>query len=859
MADHRRTFFKAVLLATCVPIPATAWAQESGSVNNAVQSPADPGLDPEGAILVTGRRAADRAALESKRASDAQVDQVRSDDVGRLPDQNVAETLRRLPGLSVANDQGEGRYLTVRGVSPDLLNVTLNGQTAAAPEPEARQVKLDDIPSALIGAVTVVKTLTPDLDANAIAGSANIETVSAFDKRKTFATARAAVGYNRINDTNPIEVDGSFGTLFGPDRQFGIVLAANYSVRRLAPQNLQSGGSWDEVNGFDLPLEQTARQYRTRRKRMGLVANLDWRPTDDVRTFARLLYSKYSDRESRYGFSIELDEDELSNQTADSGDYAEADGARALRSRQEDSDTFTATLGGEFDIGESLLNIEGSYTKANKRDPHRDEWIFEAEELTGSYDLSESIPRYFPDDASFDPSRYEFAETSYESRRAVEKLYQGRVDYRMPIGVGDDSTIKVGAKVVKRDKTSDSDSIIYDGYDGDLTLDQVQGKSAGSIFHGRYEIGATVDREAADNFFEANQDDFEVDVGGSVGDSLAADYRIRERILAGYVMSTLKFGSFTIIPGVRVEHTKSRYAAKAVLDTYDLDDVENDYDTFGSQNYTDWFPGLNLRYDVGQNLVLRAAVTKAIGRPNYEQLAPITVVNTEDNEVELGNPDLEPLRSTNYDLAAEYYIGRSGIISVAAFYKKIKGPIYSATTEESGTFAGQVLEDAQVTRPVNADSATVKGIELNAQYELTFLPQPLDGFAVGGSITFVDSKAKGIPGRIGETLPLANQSDRVASAYLSYEKYGISARVAYTHRSAYLLEPGEEAYDDIYVGAFNQWDAKLGYQVTKNATIFLEGSNLNDEPYLLYQGVRGRVDEVERYGYSLRGGLSLSF
>src|SRR3546814_7693959 len=145
------------------------------------------------------------------------------DDVGRLPDQNVAETLRRLPGLSVANDQGEGRYLTVRGVSPDLLNVTLNGQTAAAPEPDSRQVKLDDIPSGLIGAVTVVKTLTPDLDANAIAGSANIETVNAFDRSKTFVTATGAVGYNHLGKTPPVEGYISFGTLFGPDKQFGIV------------------------------------------------------------------------------------------------------------------------------------------------------------------------------------------------------------------------------------------------------------------------------------------------------------------------------------------------------------------------------------------------------------------------------------------------------------------------------------------------------------------------------------------------------------------------------------------------------------------------------------------------------------
>jgi len=140
-----RGFARALLLTTtCFMAPAAAWAQ----------SAADD-VPPKDEIVVSGRRAADRAALETKRNTDTQVDEVRADDVGRLPDQNVAETLRRLPGLSVANDMGEGRYLTVRGVSPDLLNVTLNGQTAAAPEPDTRQVKLVDILSALIGAVTV--------------------------------------------------------------------------------------------------------------------------------------------------------------------------------------------------------------------------------------------------------------------------------------------------------------------------------------------------------------------------------------------------------------------------------------------------------------------------------------------------------------------------------------------------------------------------------------------------------------------------------------------------------------------------------------------------------------------------------
>lgn len=844
MSDYRFAALRAVLLSSCLLAPLPAFAQDAS----------------EEEIVVTGRRAADREALENKRDADAQVDQIRSDDVGRLPDQNVAEALRRLPGLSVANDQGEGRYLTVRGVSPDLLNVTLNGQTSGVAEPEARQVKLDDIPSGLIGAVTVIKTLTPDLDANAIAGSANIETVSAFDRNRTFGTFRGAYGYNDLNEDNPYEGDASFGTVFGPNQQFGVVLAINHSRRVLGSENMQSGASWEEVNGFDVPLEQTLRQYNTTRERTGYVANFDWRPNSNMRTFLRLMQAEYGDSEARPNFGIELDEDELTNQTATGGDFAEADGVRALRSRTEDTSTFTASIGGEFDIGENWLNIEATFTQADKKDPNRDEWIFEAGGISGSYDLTNSMFRFTPDATAFDPTEYEFDETSYENRRAQEDLFQARIDYRMPFSFGEGSTLQFGVKYLDRERTSDIDAMIYDGYNGpDLTLDAFLGTPISSIYDGRYAFGDTISRAAADGFFRANEADFEIDEEGSIGDSLAGDYRVNETITAAYVMSTLRLGNWTIIPGVRVEQTESDYAAKAVLDTYTLADIDNDYDTFGSQSYTDWFPGINVRYDLGDNIVLRGAVTRAIGRPNYEQLAPITIVNTADNEVEMGNPNLEPLRSTNFDVAFEYYIGEGGIFSVAAFYKEIEDPIYFANVTESGTYAGQALVDAEVTRPVNASSATVQGLEFNAQYEFNFLPSPFDGLSAGASLTFVESEAEGIPGRAGEGLPLANQSDEVISAHVSYEKYGFSARVAYTYRSEYLLEPGEDAYTDVFVNDFHQWDARVSYAITQHATVFLEGSNLNDEPYRLYQGVRARLDESERYGWNARTGLQLRF
>ncbi|WP_162125740.1 TonB-dependent receptor [Pseudoxanthomonas wuyuanensis] len=813
-------------------------------------------------VEVTGRRAAERAAVDDKRYADGQVDAIRSDDVGRLPDQNVAEAVRRLPGVTSVNDQGEGRYLTVRGISPELLNVTLNGQTAAAPEPDGRQVKLDDIPSSLIGAVTVSKTLTPDMDANAIAGQVNIETLSAFDRKRTFGTARAAYGYNDINSEHPFEYDGSFGTLFGTDKQFGMVLAINHSDRKLGTQNVQNTGDWIEVDGQMVPEGIDLRQYNTHRQRSGAVANFEWRPNDHTKAFLRLLYSKYEDSETRDRFGIEFDEDGISPESATAGTFTDGEAFRALRTRAENTSTFTASTGAEFRFDDSKLTLEATYSRADKRDPHRDEWGFVQEDISGSYLLGGDLYTVTPDgEAAYDASLYEPDFYEPESRKAVEDLFQLRADYLLPLEIGDGSDLQFGMKYTHRKKTNDANGEVWEYDDGDLVLADVSGSPLRSIFGGRYRFGPTIDGGAANAYFNANTGEFEEDEDGTLSTSLAADYLIKEKITAAYVMGRLRFGDLTIIPGVRVERTEGDYAANS----FELGEasLDQDFNTFGKRSYTDWFPGVNFRYDVGENLVFRAAATRAIGRPNYESLAPFVEIEDaqgSEPEVTMGNPALEPLYSTNLDMSAEYYVGNRGVLAAAVFYKKIKNPIYEVTLSgQDGNFGGVDLINAEVGTWTNADEATVKGLELNAQYELSFLPSPFDGFNISGNITFVDSEASGLPSRT-DAVPLINQADRVASAQLSYEKYGFSARLAYTYRSSALDEANEEDPEgDIYLDDFKQWDLKFSYAFSPRFTVFLEGSNLNDAAMRTYVGHRNRLGEKEIYGWSARMGVQLTF
>lgn len=847
-----------IILSTLATAPMYALAQEVA--NQA--TPTSKEVTELESVVVTGRRAADRLAIDDKRYADGQVDSIRSDDVGRLPDQNVAEATRRLPGVTSVNDQGEGRYLTVRGISPDLLNVTLNGQMSAAPEPDGRQVKLDDIPSSLIGAVTVSKTLTPDMDANAIAGQVNIETLSAFDREGNFGSARAAYGLYDLNNSNPYEFDGSFGGRFGADKQFGAVVALNYSDRKLGTQNIQNTGDWIEVDDQIVPEGLDMRQYNTHRQRSGAVANFEWRPNDDAKLFLNLLYTKYEDSETRDRFGIEFEEDGISPDSATSGTFTDGEAFRALRTRAENTSTFTGTLGGEFKFDDSTLSVEGSYSKADKRDPHRDEWGFKQGDISGSYLLGNRTYTVTPDgEAAFDASLFEPDFYEPESRHATEDLFQIQADYTMPIDVGDGSDLQFGMKYTHREKENDANGQAWEYDDGDLVLADVAGNPIRSIFGGRYRFGPTINGTLADAYFNANQGEFEEDEDGTLSTSLAGDYRIKEQITAAYLMGRLRFGDLTMIPGVRVERTQGEYAANQfVLGESSLD---QEFNSFGNRTYTDWFPGVNFRYDVGDNLVYRAAVTRAIGRPNYETLAPFVEIEdaqSDEPAVTMGNPDLLPLYSTNLDFSVEYYVGNRGVLAAAVFYKKIKNPIYETTLSgQDGVFGGLTLENAEVSSWANADQATVKGLELNAQYELSMLPSPFDGFNVSANITFVDSEATGLPNR-DDSVPLINQADQVASAQLSYEKYGFSARLAYTYRSSSLDEVnGEDAEGDVYLDSLGQWDLKFSYAFDPRITVFMEGSNLNDAAMRTYVGQRNRLGEKEIYGWSVRMGVQLKF
>ena len=818
-------------------------------------------------IVVTGTRAGERKAIEEKRKADNFVDAIYANDVGKLPDQNVAEAVRRIPGLSVANDQGEGRYVIIRGINPDLVNVTLNGMTLPAPEPEGRQVKLDDIPSALINAVVVTKSLTADQDANAIGGSVDVRTLSAFDRSaRVFADARMAYGWSKLNGKHPYEGDVQVGGLFGPDGQFGAVLSINYSKRPIASENFQGSTAYRApvaANGFVVPDQYGLRDYNLTRTRKGAVLNLDWRPSDTTKVFLRGTYSAFDDNETRDQFIID-NQSAFTNQTATTGTFR-GRGSVRVRRRQEEDNTKSVQGGGEFDVGPGHLAISGGYARAEKRDPLRSEYNFRTggTALTVNYDVSDT-PYDFVPTATLAQTAYTLNSVNYDRRLAVERLAQGRVDYTIPLDVGSDgSSIKIGGKYLDRRKTNNRDYVTYGLTSGrTFTLANVSYLGDTSFYGSDYSFGPRIGYDTAQAYLVANPGTITLNAAGSINNSLANDYDVKERILAGYAMATLKFDKLTLVPGVRVEQTRDRSQAKLITAA---SSINSGFNSFGSKQYTDVFPGLNARYDLSDDLVLRAAATTSIGRPNYAQLAPFVSVDqtTSPNSVAQGNPDLKPYKALNFDGAVEYYLPGQGLISLGGFYKKLDDPIYAqALLGQSGTFAGQALTNATVSTALNIDKAKVYGVEVNLQTRFTFLPSPLDGFGISANYTRIWGNGNGtVLGAIPRTgdIPLFLQSKHVGTAQIIYEKYGFAVRAAYSYRSAYLDTLGATAALDQYTDHNGQLDVNASYQVTPELTFFANATNLTDAPWRRYIGSKALLVERERYDMSVRWGAQLHF
>ncbi|MFT5547938.1 TonB-dependent receptor plug domain-containing protein, partial [Rheinheimera aquimaris] len=290
-------------------------------------------------IEVVGQSGAVSKALNRQRNAGGIVTVASTDEMGQFPDSNVSEALQRLAGLSVERDQGEGRFVRVRGLAPDYNAVTYNGTQLAAPEAGRRAVALDVIPSDLLESVEVSKTLTPDMAAGSLGGTVEIKSLSAFDRSDDFYSVTAEAGYNEQQSKTSPKLSGVFSKILdagGETDSLGVAIAASYAERKFGSENVETGGSWDFDDGLE---EFELRDYSITRERLGLALNMDYRPGSHNEYYLRSLYSRFSDNEQRQALVAELSEPQFA------GASGEAALIRSLKQREETQSISAIVLG----------------------------------------------------------------------------------------------------------------------------------------------------------------------------------------------------------------------------------------------------------------------------------------------------------------------------------------------------------------------------------------------------------------------------------------------------------------------------------------------------------------------------------
>ena len=819
-SGFRHAGFRISLLALAVSA-GSAWAEEPLVMEH---------------VEVIGQAVSVDEALRDQRNSDSVKSVVHADGIGQLPDDNAAEALQRIPGLSVERDQGEGRFVSVRGIAPDLNSVTINGTLVPSPESGRRAVALDVLPSELVQSLSVVKTLTPDMDANSLGGTIEVESLSAFDHDGLFYSLSTEASYDEnVGETSP-KFSGAISNRFslgGGVDNFGVAAALSWQDRDFGSDNVETGGAWDFEDGARLE-EFEQRDYEITRERTGFGLNFDYQPDDFSSYYLRTLYSRFKDTETRNAAGVEFEDAQRA------GELGDAEGWRELKSREETQTIQSYVFGGERMMGLWTLSGQVGYSEARERNPGGiSSATFEGDFADVGFS-STGKPRLTVDPSFYDPASFELDEVEWEKTDARDKEKNIRLDLARDYDIqGYASQLKFGGKLSRRDKTNDAEIWAYDDFD-DLTLADFQ---SGKVDYALDRFGSGISAGGLEGLIGGlDASEFYDQEESRIG-----DFDMSEDINAAYFMNTLDLYKWRIIAGLRYEGTE--FSAKGT----GLRDGE--FEAVSSDNrYEYWLPGLHARYELTPDTFVRAAWTNTVVRPTFEQLAPGFVIDGED--AEFGNPDLKPLESMNYDLGIEHYMGRAGAVSAYLFYKDIDNFIYNTDLAGTGQWTG--FDEALSFE--NGSSAKLYGVELAYSQKLNWLPAPWNGVLLGANATFSKSDAE-IEGQgSSRSIDLPNHSDSVGNLMVGWENDVFNMRLAANYKSEYLAEVAgiDDAAHDLYADDQLFVDFKAGYFITPNLQVTLEALNLTDESYFVYTGRSNFNAQYEEYGPTYKLGLTLT-
>ena len=735
----------------------------------------------------------------------------------QYPDISAAETVQRIPGISITRDQGEGEFVQIRGISEQFNAVTLNGQRLPSAEPDAgRAVGLDLVQSYLIETITVTKALRPDMDSDALGGMVDFQLRKAGDDFE----GQIFTGYG-YNDQESVFRDfGKDITNFSGfvsqrflDKKLGVLLAGSYF-------NTDRGSIFQSWRYLDKEANTLSRRratdYDINRERYGFVTNFDYvfNPYNKLELSAN--YNRYLDEEIRRQIRFTT-----SNNREE----------RRIRNRLEDQETIFFQLKGNHIFNNFELDYAGSYGVAEENLPNRTEWRFRRDNELFWTQLSRQDRENMRPDITFDLPDLEFNSLRYTPRNTEEEAYTGSFNLKIPFLENDKSSLKVGSKIRYLDRTFRQASLNIK--ETDLTPPEALLSSgypfAGVKFNDQAAIDLNLDGSIADA-------DFDNDEGS---------YNAEETVVAAYIMNTTQWtDKFSTIAGLRLESTNVDYEQVSTQNK-------------GGGNYNTWLPSVHGVYKLDDKTQFRASYSSGLSRPEYTSLVPVDISNDEDQEINRGNPDLEATTAQNLDLMFERYSNNLGFFSIGLFAKFLDNTIVTGSFTENinGT-------DFVVFRPENRGSANLYGAEFAVNQKLSILNLSfLKDISINANYTYVDSEVDF--GDERDDLPLVHSPKHTGNLSFIYDnaKNGLSLVLAGAYRR-FMFDKFESG-DVIWLDSTFHLDASIGYDFTKKLNAKIKINNITNESNTEFNGKpsddSSRVHEREKYGYWATFGLEYKF
>lgn len=878
----------ALAIAAALLVPGIATAQDNGAAQPGTQTPDQDGEQTQ-EIVVKGIRRSLEAGIEAKRDSTQFIDAIVAEDVGKLPDQNIAESLQRVSGVQIRRSLGEGTSVSIRGLRQNRIEV--NGRTLVSPfgrgpgfPSDADFNPLSLYPAELISRLEVTKLLSADQSDGSLGGTVNIITRRPLDSRDDLLALNAEVSHASLSKD-----EGYSGSLLysaNVDNRFGFLVNLTYSDKPVQEDSFNSfagflpltatfdpngdGVADNDPNGDGVPGTYIAdlrfQALRERRKRFGANAVLQWQPTDELELTLDTIYTHGTAKRRRNWFALALssvgsdyvDYEFSPNEVLVSGTVnrqLQGNDERLSISDESFSTALNFTweqgpfkLAGEASYADAKLGYDQTYIRTQTIGKYRTGFEFNGSglpslTLPAGIDLTDPAIYYYSN----------FFDNYFESNA---KELAGRLDATYAFDTGFFQSLQIGGKIANLKTRRQS-------FTTQLTSNVPLSARPAGLYEAVDFAGLLggdapfAERYLAGNPFGTGEPFACYAIlgpGNCTPEALdpTASYELEETTSAAYIKLNLK-GDLGSVPfsgniGLRYTHTK-RDALSA------LRRADGSFAPISaSPSYTDWLPSAVLKFDVRDDLVLRVGAAKVVGLPDSQDLSPGLLLNRIVFTATGGNPDLEPFRATQFDASVEWYFRTGSALTVGLFYKDIGSFLTTRTAFED--VPGET-QQFLVTRKVNGAGGKLKGAEVLLQLPFNFLPPPFDGLGVLANYSYIDSKTPFVNARTGQELPLEGLSKHNANLVAYYEKGGFGTRVAFNYRSGYLdsITAGGEGS---FFKPYKTIDASIRYDFGR-FSIYAEASNLNDEKQIRYTGAPEAIALYALQGRRFSLGASAKF